>query len=524
MEVAPFDPTVILTLGIPRESHESLTREFRVIETSNANELLSYLAREKAAVVVLGPELSSQEGSELLARCTSEFPENQIANVALCAGATPELFQQSIDEGRLFYLARDVIPQDQLAPILRAAIARICPATKNENDGLAQALADDDRLLEFWDKVHLQADLPGLTRLTAEATASLSNAHVARCFVYDSREEILSGVDSSTGFRYTESAAAGLTAFVARSGERIELDDAASDPRYDESLDNPGGQDHTHFIALPIGSHSGEVLGVLTAVRSANEPRFSQDEIHVFATIAACAAVRMREIRLQDRLQATVLERSRGLQSNSAIFREEALKYHVGKWDQEGGILKTNPTWLNRTHWVMLAILLLGIAYLSIAHIDEYASGPAVVRPRFKVDPTATSNIGTVAGVADQDSAYELIALLPGSYAPQLRRGMPLRLKIDGYPDSNETVAIDRLGSEIVGPREAARAAGRELGDGITLAGPIIVVHAVLPSSGFHANRHDFPYKDGLAGRAEVSVGSERIIVSLVPGLKGLIK
>jgi hypothetical protein len=85
-------------------------------------------------------------------------------------------------------------------------------------------------------------------------------------------------------------------------------------------------------------------------------------------------------------------------------------------------------------------------------------------------------------------------------------------------------VAVDRVGAEIVGPREAARYAGREGGDGLLVAGPVVIVQAILRSPKFRSNHHEYPYTDGMAGRAEVSVRRERIIVSLVPGLKGLVK
>jgi hypothetical protein len=89
---------------------------------------------------------------------------------------------------------------------------------------------------------------------------------------------------------------------------------------------------------------------------------------------------------------------------------------------------------------------------------------------------------------------------------------------LDGYPNSHEVVAIDDVGSEVVGPREAARYAGTA--DAITVTGPVVVLRCLLKSASFSAGNVSYVYRDGMTARAEVDLRSEPMIVELLPGLK----
>jgi membrane fusion protein (multidrug efflux system) len=128
-----------------------------------------------------------------------------------------------------------------------------------------------------------------------------------------------------------------------------------------------------------------------------------------------------------------------------------------------------------------------------------------------------------VANIVDEDAGYELIALLPGSFAPQLRSGMSVTLKLQGYPDSRETIPVDRVGGEIVGPREAARYLGKESAESLPVSGSIVIVRSTLRHAEFVAGGRALPYHDGMTGEAAVTLRSEPMIVSLIPGLRALL-
>ena len=54
------------------------------------------------------------------------------------------------------------------------------------------------------------------------------------------------------------------------------------------------------------------------------------------------------------------------------------------------------------------------------------------------------------------------------------------------------------------------------------IGGPVVVVEAALPSETFTAEGKTYRYHNGMNGVAEVRVRSEKILFTLVPGLKAL--
>ncbi|MBI4511351.1 MAG: HlyD family efflux transporter periplasmic adaptor subunit [Deltaproteobacteria bacterium] len=79
------------------------------------------------------------------------------------------------------------------------------------------------------------------------------------------------------------------------------------------------------------------------------------------------------------------------------LFREEALK-NYSEPKQEGDLLRISPRWLRWGYWLLVAVFLTGVLYTSIGTVNEYASGPAIVRVNGRTEVTATSS-GVVAAV-----------------------------------------------------------------------------------------------------------------------------
>lgn len=304
----------------------------------------------------------------------------------------------------------------------------------------------------------------------------------------------------------------------------------------------------------------------------------------------------------------------------SGIFRSEAVSSHEG-YQGDGTILRLSPSWTRWSYWLLVGVLVAGVAFTCLGSIHEYAEGPAVVRVEDRADVTARSD-GTVASVevrpgqrvktgdllvrfylaqetaefdrvnkefelqlvkllrdsSDQaarqavttlraqrelahanleqrfvrapssglvsdvrihpgqhlqpgdqilsligdEARFSLVAMLPGSYRPQLRPGMNLRFELNGYRYDYRDVIIDSIGDEVVGPREVQRYLGQEVADTFTLSGPVVLVQAHLPSATFLSNDQAYPYYAGMQGRAEARVRSERIIVLILPPLKRL--
>jgi multidrug resistance efflux pump len=116
----------------------------------------------------------------------------------------------------------------------------------------------------------------------------------------------------------------------------------------------------------------------------------------------------------------------------------------------------------------------------------------------------------------------EVIALIPGEYRPMLKPGMPLRLELTGYRYAYQELVVETVGEEVVGPGEARRFLGDEIADAVQLTGPVVRVSARLTGNTFEADGRVRRFHDGMWGRAEVRVRSERVLVALVPALKAL--
>jgi multidrug efflux pump subunit AcrA (membrane-fusion protein) len=117
-------------------------------------------------------------------------------------------------------------------------------------------------------------------------------------------------------------------------------------------------------------------------------------------------------------------------------------------------------------------------------------------------------------------SAATITALLPGRYRPLLRAGDHLRFEVDGFHQRVHELVVSRVGEQIVGPNEAARFVGRDLADAFSIAGPVVLVQATLPTTWFKLDGQRYDFANGMYGKAEAVVRNEPVAYAFVPGLK----
>lgn len=182
------------------------------------------------------------------------------------------------------------------------------------------------------------------------------------------------------------------------------------------------------------------------------------------------------------------------------LFREEALQRYV-RAREFGDVLRLPPRWTRLAYPLVLGVALAASLMLVILPVGRNARGPAVVR-------------------VDGDASFVLVALLPASFIPELRPGMPLRVELAGYPQAGLAVAIEHLGDQAVGPAEARRALGTAAGEAVEIPGVVVLARATLPGATFRAPDGEHRFHDGMVASAEVTLGSEPLIVSLLPGLR----
>lgn len=126
--------------------------------------------------------------------------------------------------------------------------------------------------------------------------------------------------------------------------------------------------------------------------------------------------------------------------------------------------------------------------------------------------------------IVGNNDPLSLFVIFPGHDRPLLGKDTPLRVELLGFRYAYQQLAIDSVGRELVGPSEVRRFLGQDVGDAVVLGGLSVIVEARLPSARFKANGRWQEYHDGMQGTAEARIGSERMLVALVPGLKAIVR
>ena len=76
--------------------------------------------------------------------------------------------------------------------------------------------------------------------------------------------------------------------------------------------------------------------------------------------------------------------------STEGIFRPEAIEHHAGG-KEEGDVLRFDRAWTPIVYKILVAAAICAFLFISLFNVDEYASGPAVVRVDGRRMITATS-------------------------------------------------------------------------------------------------------------------------------------
>lgn len=124
-----------------------------------------------------------------------------------------------------------------------------------------------------------------------------------------------------------------------------------------------------------------------------------------------------------------------------------------------------------------------------------------------------------VLSLAPTEARYEIIALLPGHARPELVPGGTLVVELQGQGHARIRVPVTHVGDQVVGPAEARRFLGPDLGDALDVAGPVVLVRADLPRE-VPALTGPVPLHDGMPARAEARLARERLIFALMPSLR----
>jgi multidrug efflux pump subunit AcrA (membrane-fusion protein)/GAF domain-containing protein len=581
----------------------------RVVTAASEDEAADLLARMPVVALCLGAGFAERRALDLLERAEEVPGAEGRVNLVFAGGPDLSPFQDWIDRDRLFYLTAEPIPPEDVAALLRSSLERrrgSAPPVQSEERRFASAVA----------AVAAAGTAAAAGQAAALAAAELLEAERGHCLFHDPGRDLLWVGDEGDPDARRESAAVGLVSFVTRTGLPVVLERIGRDPRFDREADDPPANGDERFVAVPVRASDTEpVLAVLALVRPPGRPPFSEADVRLLRRFAEQAAPLLSRLIPE--------EESAILGSAPTLFREQALRIHQAGMRIEGDLLRADPSWMQWTYRLLLAVLATALLFSLLGTVREYASGPAVVRLGGRTDLRATA-AGTVhevtvergdrvaagqvlvrlhgaqeaagleriereielqlvnrlrnpadtaaersllslraerelarsrvderalrapaAGVVDDvrvrpgqpvspgqilttlagpGGERTVMALLPGEFRPLLKPGMPLRLELQGYRYAYQHLVVEEVGGEVVGPAEARRYLGEEIADAATLGGPVVLVTARVPSLTFEAEGRTRRYHDGMWGKAEVRVRSERILVALVPALRALFK
>ena len=228
----------------------------------------------------------------------------------------------------------------------------------------SSAVTDDPgAILSLTRRVAIQSDLATSLRVLGHGLAQILACPRVHCLSADP----LTGAPWSAGA--APDSLAGLSAYHRRP---ICAQPAASCPSYKAEVDNPGGTGSEKILAYPVVA--GEmIVAVLLAVRAENDARFTQREGVLMATVAAQVAPL-----LLSAVHAALAQGGKN-EPDNPLFRRQALARHR-QARRDGALLALSPRWIDHVYPAVLIIIGLALLYGVVGRIDQYSTGPAVIR------------------------------------------------------------------------------------------------------------------------------------------------
>jgi hypothetical protein len=320
--------------------------------TANVASLSALAARGETTVLALGPELRPGAALEALRDIVRADARRAWVVVVLASGDEPELFQELVDQDRIFFLSSGPPSTVDTADLLAAAATRAARQEPVEDDAEMELRG---RVLDLLRRLGRESDLASALRETTREMRMAADAEGAQIWLYDERTESLS-CDARR-----ESAVAGLTSYAVRTARLIAVERASDDPRYDAALDadfdRESGDPGERFMACPIVLSSW-VLGVLTLTRSAEGRPFAGAERQRMEWAAGLLAPALGRLILDRELEERAAAKHTAIRADVAqLFRGEALEqYQRGNTD-EAHLLEVETRWTRHAYRVVLALI-----------------------------------------------------------------------------------------------------------------------------------------------------------------------
>lgn len=476
---AEAEPSILLA-GFSEAETEAQRRRFgadvRLEAARSEGEVISRFERGEVAVLALGPGFSGHPARHLLESLRERFPESRALHLLASGGPDPAVFQELIDEDRIFFLSLQPLGGEDLSALLESALSRfrvlrlaeaaagrsapVSSQTTPHAEGLALAgtvplpVPKRDERAELSRRVLTAAgrlagerDPAAVAYLVREDLGNLIGASRAHVLLYDAETEVLwERRGGMAAEERRESAAVGVVSFVARTGRAVAAARLSDDPRFEREADDPEGTGQGPFAAIAVrdpaaAGSSGDgpapaaapmasaapVVAVLAALRDPGSEPFSAADRAALALYAERAAPALAQLALESRLADQAKRDERQMREGALdVFREEALDFHMTSARKEGDLLRISPVWIDWASWLLLGLAGIGLLFLIFGRIHERSTGVAVIRLGGRSEITATA-AGTVASVEAQPGTRvaegaSLVRLYGGPEAAELSR------------------------------------------------------------------------------------------------------
>ncbi len=154
-----------------------------------------------------------------------------------------------------------------------------------------------------------ERDVEKLLIFLADMGRDLVSADRCTVWLIDKQNKILWSKVAHGVDRIVIPLSAGIAGYVAKTGEGVVINDAYSDPRFDQQVDRETGYHTRNILALPIEDSNGEIMGVYQAINkmTASKKFTQKDEEHLLLA-ASYTSKQLEAFTLQEEIKQTQRE------------------------------------------------------------------------------------------------------------------------------------------------------------------------------------------------------------------------
>ena len=162
-------------------------------------------------------------------------------------------------------------------------------------------LADSQKLaaiLRVCQRMNSERDLNTLLDLVVVEAARLLDCERGSIFLFTpTRDELVTRIALGSEQTIRESAGVGIVGAVAASGEAIVVNDAYSDPRFFQGVDNTSGYRTRNMLALPLIAADGESIGAFEILNK-RTGAYTPEDVQIGLSLAANAALAIQNAQM----------------------------------------------------------------------------------------------------------------------------------------------------------------------------------------------------------------------------------